>query len=74
MWSIKIKIGQLYLLYIVLDESRDIIDTNQFLIFILGINNIFETMKELLSAYPMKDTTTGEDFFYRSSKSFSKNI
>lgn len=46
-----------------LDESCDISDTSQLLIFIRGINKKFEINEELLSVHPMKDTTTGEDFF-----------
>ncbi|KAK4881591.1 hypothetical protein RN001_004910 [Aquatica leii] len=46
-----------------LDESCDINNTSQLLIFIRSINHKFEITEELLSIYPMKDTTTGEDFF-----------
>ena len=62
MWSIKIKIGKLYLL-LALDEPCDITDTSQFLIFIRGINDRFEIIEELFSVFPLKNTTTGEDFF-----------
>ena len=46
-----------------LDESTDIDDTAQLLIFVRGISENFEITKELLSMESMKDTTTGEDIF-----------
>uniref|UniRef100_A0A6P7GTB8 Uncharacterized protein LOC114340515 n=1 Tax=Diabrotica virgifera virgifera TaxID=50390 RepID=A0A6P7GTB8_DIAVI len=47
----------------VLDESYDIADTSQLLIFIPGINKKCEISEDVLSVHPMKDTTTSEDFF-----------
>ena len=44
-----------------LDESTDVQDTSQLLIFIRGINTRFELTAELLSVEPLKDTTTGHD-------------
>ena len=46
-----------------LDESTDIDDTAQLLIFVRGISENFEITEELLSLELMKDTTTGEDIF-----------
>ena len=46
-----------------LDESTDIDDSAQLLIFVRGISEIFEFTEELLSMESMKDTTTGEDIF-----------
>ena len=46
-----------------LDESTDIDDTAQLLIFVRGISENFEITKELLSMESMKDTTTGKDIF-----------
>ena len=46
-----------------LDESTDIDDTAQLLIFVRGISENFEFTEELLSMESMKDTTTGEDIF-----------
>ena len=43
-----------------LDESNDVQDTTQLLIFIRGI---FQLTEELLSVESLKDTTTGEDLF-----------
>ena len=46
-----------------LDESTDIDDTAQLLIFVRGISENFEITEELLSMESMKDTTTGEVIF-----------
>ena len=46
-----------------LDESTDIDDTAQLLVFVRGISENFELTEELLSMESMKDTTTGEDSF-----------
>ena len=46
-----------------LDQSTDIDDTAQLLIFVRGISENFEITEELLSMESMKDTTTREDIF-----------
>ena len=46
-----------------LDESTDIDDTAQLLIFVQGISENFEITEELLSIESMKDTTSGENIF-----------
>ncbi|KAF7685611.1 General transcription factor II-I repeat domain-containing protein 2A [Cucumispora dikerogammari] len=46
-----------------LDESTDLQDTAQLLIFIRGINDLFEIAKELLGVESLKDTTTNWDLF-----------
>ena len=46
-----------------LDESTDIDDTAQLLIFVRCISENFEITEELLSMESMKDTTTGKDIF-----------
>lgn len=46
-----------------LDESTDVQDTAQLLVFIRGINTRFELTEELLSVESLKDTTTGQDLF-----------
>ena len=45
-----------------LDESTDIEDTAQLLVFIRGIDENFEITEELLSLEHLKDTT-GQDLF-----------
>ena len=52
---------QLFLL--ALDESTDIDDTAQLLIFVQSISENFEITEELLSMKSMKNTTTGKDIF-----------
>ena len=46
-----------------LDESTDIEDTAQLLVFIRRIDENFEITEELLSLEHLKDTTTGQDLF-----------
>jgi len=46
-----------------LDESTDVDDTGQLLIFVWGISENFEITEELLSMESMKDITTGGDIF-----------
>ena len=55
---------------LVLDESADIDDTAQLLIFVRGISENFEITEELLSMESMKDATTGEDIFECVEKAF----
>ncbi|KAL2079794.1 hypothetical protein ACEWY4_025538 [Coilia grayii] len=45
-----------------LDESCDVRDTAQLLIFLRGITKTFQVTEELASMQSMKGTTTGEDF------------
>ena len=46
-----------------LDESTDITDTAQLLLFIRGVNTEFEVTEELASMNSLHGTTTGEDIF-----------
>ena len=46
-----------------LDESTDIEDTAQLLVFIRGIDENFEITEKLLSLEHLNDTTTGHDLF-----------
>ena len=48
---------------IALDESTDILDTAQLLIFIRGIDEHFCITEELLSMESLKGSTTGQDMF-----------
>lgn len=48
---------------IALDESTDIQDTAQVLIYIRGIDENFEITEELLSMESLKDTVTGKDLY-----------
>lgn len=48
-----------------LDESNDVKDTAQLLIFIRGINETFEITEEFLTMESLKGQTRGEDLFER---------
>lgn len=48
-----------------LDESNDVADTAQLLIFIRGINENFEITEELAALKSLKGTTTGENIFQK---------
>ena len=50
-------------LSIALDESTDIQDTAQLLIYLRGIDENFENTEELLSMESPKDTVTGKDLY-----------
>ena len=56
-------VSSFQLFSLALDESTDIDDTAQLLIFVRGISKNFEITEELLSMESMKDTTTGKDIF-----------
>ncbi len=46
-----------------LDESNDVQDTAQLLIFLRGVSSNFEVSEELAALQSLKGTTTGEDVF-----------
>lgn len=46
-----------------IDESNDVSDTAQLLIFVRGIDENFNVYEELLQLCSLKGTTTGEDLF-----------
>jgi len=46
-----------------MDESTDVCDTAQLLIFICGIDDNFNVYEELVDLCSLKGTTTGEDLF-----------
>ncbi|CAM4457261.1 unnamed protein product [Lepidochelys olivacea] len=55
-----------------LDESTDVSDTSQLLLFIHGVGSNFEVMEELASVHSMHGTTTGEKIFKEVEKSLSQ--
>ncbi|KAF0024904.1 hypothetical protein F2P81_021785 [Scophthalmus maximus] len=55
-----------------LDESCDVRDTAQLLIFVRGITKDFEIMEELAAMRSMKGTTTGSDLFTEVNACFDK--
>lgn len=48
-----------------LDESTDVSDTAQLLIFIRGVDSNFEVTEELAALKSLKGTTTGDDIFQK---------
>ena len=58
---------------IALDESTDINDISQLLIFIRGVDSNFEITEELLSVSSMHRTITGEDIFKEVHKSLTQH-
>lgn len=67
----KAEFFQLYSL--ALDESNDIKDTAQLLIFIRGINDRFEITEEFLTVESLKGTTRGEDLYDKVSAAIEKH-
>ncbi|XP_068602597.1 general transcription factor II-I repeat domain-containing protein 2-like [Brachionichthys hirsutus] len=57
------KTKEFYFFSLALDESTDVQDTAQLLIFIRGVNANFEMCEELAALQSLKGTTTGEDIF-----------
>lgn len=55
-----------------LDESTDVQDTAQLLIFIRGVSANFEMCEELAALQSLKGTTTGEDIFDNVCKTMEK--
>ena len=55
-----------------LDESTDVFDTSQLLVFIRGVDSEFNVTQELASVHSMHTTTTGEDIFNEVSKTMTK--
>ncbi|XP_073332529.1 general transcription factor II-I repeat domain-containing protein 2-like [Pagrus major] len=51
-----------------IDESNDVQDTAQLLIFIRGVSASFEVSEELASLKSLKGTTTGEDIYVQVSR------
>ncbi|XP_045538423.1 general transcription factor II-I repeat domain-containing protein 2A-like [Papilio machaon] len=57
------KIKQFEWFSLATDESEDVSDTAQLLIFVRGIDKDFNVCEELLQLCSLKGTTTGEDLF-----------
>jgi hypothetical protein len=55
-----------------LDESTDVTDTAQLLLFIGGVNAEFEVTEELASMNSLRGTTTGENIFKEVEKTLTK--
>ena len=59
---------------IALDESCDVSDTSQLLIFIRGIYKNFEITEELATLHSLKGTTTGLDVFEKLHEHYYRTI
>ncbi|XP_057183089.1 general transcription factor II-I repeat domain-containing protein 2-like [Triplophysa rosa] len=57
------KVKEFEFFALALDESNDVQDTAQLLIFLRGVNSNFEVSEELAALQSLKGTTTGEDIF-----------
>ncbi|XP_075933644.1 general transcription factor II-I repeat domain-containing protein 2-like [Anarhichas minor] len=57
------KTKEFYFFSLALDESTDVQDTAQLLIFIRGVSANFEMCEELAALQSLKGTSTGEDIF-----------
>ena len=58
---------------IALDESTDLQDIAQLLIYIRGINENFQITEELLTIESLEGTTTGKDMYNRVISSLSRS-
>ncbi len=57
------KVKEFEFFALALDESNDVQDTAQLLIFLRGVSSNFEVSEELAALQSLKGTTTGEDIF-----------
>ena len=70
--QLKDKAGKFVCFSVALDESVDVSDTSQLLLFIRGINANFEITEELASLHSMHGTTTGIYIFREVEKSVAE--
>ena len=61
--QLRVKIKQFEWFSLATDESDDVSDTAQLLIFVHGIDKNFNVCEELLQLCSLKGTTTGDDLF-----------
>ncbi|KAK0137893.1 General transcription factor II-I repeat domain-containing protein 2 [Merluccius polli] len=66
------KASQFKFFALAMDESNDVQDTAQLLIFIRGVSASFEVSEELAALKSLKGTTTGEDIFVQVCKTMEE--
>jgi len=71
MQQLKEKINLFNFFSLAMDESTDVCDTAQLLIFIRGIDDSFNVYEELADLCSLKGTTTGDDLFESIDKSLN---
>ncbi|KAL4096394.1 hypothetical protein QTP88_021356 [Uroleucon formosanum] len=73
-FKLKEKVSKFDCFSIATDESTDVCDTAQLLIFIRGIDFNFNISEDLAELCSLKGTTTGEDLFIEIDKTFKKHL
>ena len=71
--TLRDKINQFKAYSLTFDNSTDITDTSQLVIFIRGVNYSFQVTEEMLNLLNLKDTTRGEDIFQAIEKCLAEN-
>ncbi len=62
------KVKEFEFFALALDESNDVQDTAQLLIFLRGVSSNFEVSEELAALQSLKGTTTGRIFLVKCAK------
>lgn len=68
----KKKVSEFKFFALAMDESNDVQDTAQLLIFIRGVSASFEVSEELAALKSLKGITTGEDIFVQVCKTMEE--
>ena len=71
--TLRDQINQFKAYSLTFDESTDISDTSQLVIFIRGVNDSFQVTEEMLNLLNLKDTTREEDIFQAVEKCLDEN-
>lgn len=71
--SLQDRIRQFKAFSLAFDESIDISDISQLVVFIRGVNDLFDVTQEMLNLLHLRDTTRGEDVFNAIKKCLTSN-